>query len=119
MSSEYIKNYNKYHTAMFARKKALEGQLREVDLKVEDILHFLENEKCNAATMAKITKTLKALRLERRTIKNEWNDVNTICQKVNRPIEMKEKCTFYRYRTDIITECTGILIQDLNKGVIM
>ena len=119
MVSEHIKNYNKYHTAMFAQKKALEAQLREVDLKVCDILHFLENEKYNAATMAKITKTLKALRLERRAIKNEWNDVNTICQKIRKPIEMKEKCTFYRYRTDIVTECTGIEVEDLNKGAIM
>lgn len=119
MGSEYIKEYNKYHTKMYAQKKELESQLREVDLKVEDILHFLENEKCNAATMAKITKMLKTLRSERRAIKNEWSDVNSICQKLNKPIAIKEKCTFYRYRTNIITECTGIKVQDLNKEAIM
>lgn len=110
MSTNYRETYNEYHEKLWARKKELEKQISEMDSKQQDILHFLENEPCDAVTMVKVTKRLIALRKERRIIKNEWYDLEPVCRRLENKVKTKGPSTNYKYKTDIITECTGITV---------
>ena len=107
MSTTYREDYNEYREKLWARKRELEAQISEIDSKQEDILHFLEFEKCDAVTMVKVTKRLKALRAERREIKNEWADLEPVCKRLADKVKTKETNKIYKYRTDVIAECTG------------
>lgn len=104
--SYHVEQYNSYRDTIHDRKKELEEMMRNVDLAQQDILHFLENEKCDAATMAKTTKRLVLLRKQRREIKEEWEYVNWIWQKISKQM-VERKFTGYRYRTNIMKEIKG------------
>jgi hypothetical protein len=112
MSIDYRKEYNEYRERLWARKKELEAQLSDVDLKQQDILHFLENEKCDAVTMVRLAKRLKTLRTERRLIKNEYVELEPVCNRLTNAIKAKEKKDTYTYKTDIIVECIGITLSN-------
>ena len=104
--SYHVEKYNSYRNEIIKRKKELEAMISQVDLEQQDILHFLENEKCNAAVMAKVTKRLVLLRKQRREIKEEWDYVNWIWQRIiNKMVE--RKFTGYNYRTNIMKEIKG------------
>lgn len=103
MSHNHVEKYNSYRDEIRKRKLELEVQISHIDLEQQDILHFLENEKCDAITMSKITKRLIALRKERREIKEEWTDVNRVWQHIHN--KMQERTfTGHKYRTNIINE---------------
>lgn len=112
MGTNYREEYNKYRERLWARKRELEKQISEMDAKQQDILHILEFEKCDAVTMVKITKRLKTLRAERRVIKNEWIELDPVCHRLENKVKTKNEKHTYKYRTDIITECTGVTTQN-------
>ena len=67
----------------------------------QDLLHFLENEKCDAVAMVKTAKFLKELRSKRRQIKVELDQVECLLKSVrDKDISRFEKRTDYVYRTD-------------------
>lgn len=51
-------------------KQAYE-ELSTLDLKQQDILHYIENNTLNASGYSKVGKLLKGVRIERREVKNE------------------------------------------------
>ena len=51
--------------------EGLTGKLSETDLKVQDLLHFIEHNKISILWAYKYIAELKKLRLERRQIKND------------------------------------------------
>ena len=59
-------------------RKNLTAKLYEKDGEQEDLLHELELSKLNASEMTQIMKRLKAVRLERRDLKNELEKANTL-----------------------------------------
>lgn len=101
--SHHVEKYNSYREEVQKRKKELEVMMSSVDLEQQDILHFLENEKCDAVTMSKITKKLIVVRKRRREIKEEWEYTNWIWQRISNKMVEKE-FVGYRYRTDIMKE---------------
>lgn len=101
-----VEKYNSYRDEIHKRKKQLETMMSHIDLEQQDILHFLENEKCNAAMMAKVTKRLILLRKQRREIKEEWDYVNWIWQRITNKM-VERKFTGYNYRTNIMKEIKG------------
>lgn len=101
--THYVEHYNSYRDEIKKRKRDLEEELSKVDLKQQDILHFLENEKCDAVTMSKVTKKLIAVRKQRREIKQEWAYINWIWLRMKDKIQENNN-TNYRYRTDIMND---------------
>lgn len=103
MKNEYVKQYNTFFNELCETKKRLSNELSEVDLQQQDILHFLEFEKCDAVTMVKATKKLKLVRQKRREIKNKYQVVVIMCDRLKSTIK-NEDVTNGDYKTDIIKE---------------
>lgn len=102
-----VEKYNSYRETIKNKKKELEDRLSIVDLKQQDILHFLEIEKCDAVMMSKATKKLIALRKERRDIKEEWAYVNWIWLRMKDKIQERPEFTKAIYKTNIMKEIKG------------
>ena len=101
--NHYINNYNSYVENMYDKRRELISKLSKADKEQDDILHFLEFEKYNAATMMKVTKKLKEVRANRREIKNELSEIQTICDSIKPCKQMEEKKT-YTYKSEILKE---------------
>lgn len=99
--NHYINDYNSYVEKMYKKQTELVSELSKVDKEQEDILHFLELEKYNAATMMKVTKKLKEVRAKRRIIKDELNEVQAICSRI-KPYNRKEGERTYTYKSEIL-----------------
>ena len=74
----YIEEYNAYLMKIKKKHSELNQKLSAVDLEEQDILHFIEFEKCDAVTMMKLMKKLKDVRTRRREIKDEVDKVNAV-----------------------------------------
>ena len=105
--THYAEHYNSYREEIKNRKKELEARLSQVDLEQQDILHFLEIEKCDAVMMSKVTKKLIVLRKERRDIKEEWAYINWIWLRIKDKIQEREQFEKVKYKTDIMKEIKG------------
>lgn len=75
----------------------LNDRLSEIDLKIQDLLHYIENNKINILWTYKYISELKRLRLDRRQIKNDI----CIMQKFN---EQKNKLLSASNRKFLMTE---------------
>ena len=73
------------------------------DLQQEDILHFIELEKCDAVAMARATKKLKLVRQKRREIKQELAVVAVVCDRLNTTLKEKDFVPGV-YKTDVIKD---------------
>ena len=51
--------------------EGIAGRLSEIDLKIQDLLHYIENNKISILWSYKYMVELKKLRVERRKIKND------------------------------------------------
>lgn len=60
------------------RLEKLSKELSIADTKQQELLHYIENHNLNAVDSCKIIKLLKAVREERREIKNEINVVQSL-----------------------------------------
>jgi hypothetical protein len=103
MKNEYVTQYNTFFNELCATKKRLSKELSDIDLQQQDILHFLEFEKCDAVTMVKATKKLKEVRKKRREIKNKYQVVYVMCERLKNPIK-NENFADGDYKTDVIKE---------------
>lgn len=100
---DYIEEYNEYLNRIKKRKDELNQQLSNADLEEQDLLHLLEFEKFNGITLIKIAKKLKDIRVKRREIKNEWEQLNKIHTKLGKEIPVHNEKS-YKYRTDVAKE---------------
>lgn len=75
----------------------LNSKLSDIDLKIQDLLHYVENNKINMLWTYNYVMELKRLRLERRQIKNDI----TILGRYN---EHKNKLVSPKTRNFLITE---------------
>lgn len=103
-----IKNLHKtFITQAKARRKELNAELSRYDNALQDALHFLENEKYDAVVMVKTAKIIKQIRQDRRKVKVEQDQINsllsTICKKDITKFEHKT----YTYRTEVINNLIG------------
>ena len=106
MDTNYIKEFNEYLTRIRTRHQELSQKLSEVDLEEQDLLHFLEFEKCDAVTMMKVTKKIKEIRERRRVIKNEWDKLSAVNNRFANVKCLKESDyqKVYTYKTDAAKE---------------
>ena len=105
--NEYIKKFNDFVEEIQTREKELSKLLSVYDLQRADLLHFLEFNSLDAATMAKVTKKIKEICLKRRAVKEEWREITVVSMKIQKktikdlvPLANNPK----KYNTDIIKE---------------
>ena len=103
MQKEQVVKFNTYLAEIDKRRKELANKESELDLKQQDILHFLETESYDAVIMVKATKKLKLLRQERRIVKQELSVVQTIYDRMKKPIQ-EQKFVGGIYKTNVIKE---------------
>lgn len=103
MQKEQVVKFNTYFSEIEKRRKELSKKVSELDLKEQDILHFLETESYNAVVMVKATKKIKLLRQERRVFKQELSVVDTIYNRMKKPIQ-EQKFVGGIYKTNVIKE---------------
>ena len=106
MSYGYIDDYNKFKQKLGTRKTELNNKLSNLSLQEQDVLHFLELETYNAITMVKVTKKLKLIRIERREVKNELDEVSRVLDKFAKKGFKTKDDKVYQYRTKVMEEFT-------------
>lgn len=97
-------------------RKELLDKLSFLDCETSDILHMLENGGINAVEISKITKKLSNIRRERRKIKNQIAQIDSISNAVKRagnPSSVTAET--YELRTDVISK-TIPKYSDCKKG---
>lgn len=97
-------------------KKELFNSLSLLDCETSDILHMLEGGGMNACEISQITKKLSNIRRERRKVKNQIAQIDSIYDTVKN----MGKCSSitadtYEFRTDIIAK-TVPKYSDCKKG---
>ena len=70
--------YKEFNLNVQNRYQELNALLSQYDLQEQDLLHCLEFGNCNAAIMAKIAKELKNLRIQRRIVKEEFVQIQSL-----------------------------------------
>lgn len=103
---EHIKDLERSFIAqMKTRKEELSSELSQYEMTINDILHCLENEKCDAVTLVKASKKLQEIRRKRRKIKVEREQVLCLLRCVSTSnIEKYERGTKYKYRTNVMDD---------------
>lgn len=87
------------------RRQELNAKLSQYDLAIQDALHYLENERCDAVGMVKTAKLIKELRHKRRTIKIEHEQVVCLMHTMSgKDITKFEKQTNYTYKTKVMDD---------------
>lgn len=84
-----------------ARFNELNSLKSKCDLVEQDILHYIEFEKYDAPTGARLLKRLKEARIERRVIKNEYEELQSILKRFQTSglHKFKRPEKHYTYRT--------------------
>ena len=99
-SFNWVKDYNEFLDKVKERKQTLNAQLSYSDLQIQDLLHYLEFNKCSAVTSAKITKKLKEIRIERRLVKAEYEELNSVDMLAKKSKYVNNKD--YTFKTNIM-----------------
>ncbi len=104
----WAKKFNALFKEIKARAKELSEKEKKLDKKREECLHFLELEKPNAAIRARVTKILTDLSQERRIVKEELADLQSITSKMKTLDLIKETANRgYQYSDEFLTEIFG------------
>ena len=91
------------------RRQELNKELSQYDLSIQDALHYLENEKCDAVSMVKTAKLIKELRHKRREVKIEREQIICLLSSVRmKDIARFEQRTDYTYRTKVMDDIRHI-----------
>lgn len=90
MSTEDILNLIKQFIEGAEREyNAITKELNIKELEQQDLLHELEISSLNASEMAKVAKRLRQTRLERRSLKNDFERIKIIKHFTDKQIERK------------------------------
>lgn len=108
IEKKYSKKFNAFIEELLTDKMNRAKELSQVDKALSDCLHFLENERVNAAILAKVNKKIRELRQTRRQIKNDLTDINNVLNRFKNTKKMNEttECE-YAYRTDVLIDITN------------
>lgn len=93
--------FNEYISGLRKRYNELKGKTRNYDLAEQDILHYIEFEKYDAPTGSRLLKKLKEIRIARREIKDEFEELQSILHKIRNAglNNYKRPIKTYTYRT--------------------
>ena len=103
---DHIKDLERgFLTQIKTRKEELGREISQYDMAISDIMHYLENEKCDAIALVKASKRLKEIRQKRRVVKVERDQVLCLLRCISTSnIEKYEHRTKYKYRTNIMDD---------------
>ena len=106
---QWAKKFNALAAEMKARAKELSEREKVLDKRREECLHFLELEKPNAAIRAKVAKILANLSQERRMVKEELSDLQSVASKIKniRTTINETVDRGYQYSDEFLTEVFG------------
>ena len=90
------------------RKNTLWQKVSSIDLKITDVMHFLESEKYDAVMMVKLACQLRDLRQERRDAKVELEQIQSLSDVIKGDKIDRFAKKGYTYRTDVLKDLTGI-----------
>lgn len=91
------------HTVVL-RQQELSRQLSDLSNKEQDILHFIENEKYDAVVMVKMAKQLKIVRKQRRELKVEYEQTQSLMSSLTSGKLDSFENKGYTYKTNIIED---------------
>jgi hypothetical protein len=100
-----LENYSAFRAELVKRNKELLESLSQYDFEITDLLHYLENEKCDAVQMVLVAKRLKETRIKRRIVKTELEQIQSLNDQLRSERHMK--CvggSKYKYRTDALKD---------------
>lgn len=102
-----MKNFEMMRTGFLreieARRTELYAKVSEYDLMLQDALHFLENEKCDAIAMVQTAKKIKEIRMKRRSAKIELEKLQSVRDSMTKGVVKFDKKT-YTYKTKTMQE---------------
>lgn len=105
---QWAKKFNALLAEIKARAKELSEREKVLDKRREECLHFLELEKPNAAIRAKVTKILTDLSQERRMVKEELSDLQSVFGKIKGNDTITETVDRgYKYSDEFLAEVFG------------
>lgn len=106
---KWAKEFNEFIKSAESRKKELDKELKDIDYKRQECLHFLELEGQNAAVRARVTKILTESSKNRRLIKEEMSDIQSVIDKIHNPKKILNENAnrSYSYSEDFLTEVFG------------
>ena len=90
------------------RCNSLTQKLSKMDLKEQDMLHFLEDGKYDAVVMVKLAKQMRELRKARRVVKVEIEQIQSLMATMNAKKLEAFAHKDYTYRTDVLADLVGI-----------
>ena len=106
----HIEELKEFENNLESRFNQLNQKKSEFDLAEQDILHYIEFERYDAVTGAKLLKKLKEVRIGRREIKNEFEELQSILTrfKTSGLHKLKRPEKSYTYRTITLQSVLGI-----------
>ena len=102
----WCEKYNKLRGSVVAQYKLLNEKISYCDKRIAECYHYLELEKCNAATRAKVCKILVKYLQERRIYKNEHDDLKIVVDLMKQTAKA-EVMQSYEYSQDFLNELMG------------
>lgn len=99
----YILIYNEFFDDVQTKFDELTKELSDIDLQMQDLLHFIESEKYNGATGSKVLKLLKQCRVKRRIIKDELAHIDKVRHQLKSKVKVDDS-KIYKYRTDVLND---------------
>ena len=97
--------YKTYKEDLKQIKQNAASNISQCDKEEQDLLHFLENEKCDAVQMVLIAKKLKEIRIVRRDAKLEHARAISLLHAASKPddsVQNKIGGTKFIYQTDAL-----------------
>jgi len=103
---EYIDSLNHIIDSSCQELGGLYGQLSRYDLQIQDLLHYIENEKYDAPTGSKIIKEIKNIRKLRRDVKIKIDKLHPMIEGMKAIVLKSQRYlpTNYNYRTNICSK---------------
>ena len=98
-----LEHYNTFTKEIQKRGAELNAILSKYDLEISDLLHYLENEKCDAVQMVLVAKKLKEIRIKRREVKTEIYQIQALNDRLKNERHLKSVGMHtYKYKTDAV-----------------
>ena len=103
----WCEKYNKLRGSVIGQYKLLNEKISICDKRIAECYHYLELEKCNAPTRAKVCKILVKYLHERRELKNEHDDLKIVMDLMKQTAKAEVKQD-YTYSKEFMDELLGV-----------
>jgi hypothetical protein len=99
--------FSRFREEIKSRRDVAWQEVISYNAQEQDLLHYLENEKCDAVDMVRVAKELKTIRQHRRMAKIEVDRCNSIHSSIAKKNLKKFEEKTYTYKTDALINIAG------------